>query len=189
MLLNYYLKLKSQLTSATSVTNNYFRRASGVLALNAVAQGSGLRECLYRSLRAIHLIWNKISQSLLWLCALLARRLSLHPPGLQQWHICVAVGAAQIPEDPTLGCTCEPQAEFFCLQPRKSEGSNSLRLNTAISREKGLLCLPASQFTFVLIYIFFLKQVEDLPEKNRISAWKEDEHSDTHLNSAASCKE
>lgn len=40
MLLNYCLKLKLQLTSATSVTNNNFRSASGVLALNAVAQSS-----------------------------------------------------------------------------------------------------------------------------------------------------
>lgn len=41
MLLNHYLKLKLQLSAATSVTNNYFRSARGVWALNAVAQGSG----------------------------------------------------------------------------------------------------------------------------------------------------
>lgn len=153
MLLNYYLKLKSQLTSATSVTNNYFRRASGVLALNAVAQGSGsvftghLEPSIWSETRSVNLSSGSVP-------CLPGGSLST-PPGLQQWHICVALGAAQIPEDPTLGCTCEPQAEFFCLQTRKSEGSNSLRLNTAISREKGLLCLPTSQFTFVLIFFFF----------------------------------
>lgn len=66
-----------------------------------------------------------------------------------------------------------------------------MRLNTALSREKELLYWPASQFTFCLnisFFLFFFKQVEHLPEQNKISAWK-DEYSDTHLNFAAPGKE
>lgn len=79
MLLNYYLKLKSQLTSATSVTNNYFRRASGVLALNAVAQGSGsvftghLEPSIWSETRSVNLSSGSVPCSV-------PRRLSLHPP-------------------------------------------------------------------------------------------------------------
>ncbi|KAM6060481.1 uncharacterized protein LJ206_014752 isoform 1-T1 [Theristicus caerulescens] len=39
--------------------------------------------------------------------------------GLQQWHVWVAVVAAQILEDPTLGHACETQPEFQCLQQEK----------------------------------------------------------------------
>lgn len=132
MLLNYYLKLKSQLTSATSVTNNYFRSAGGVLTLNVVAQGSGsafaghLEPSIWCETRSV----NPSSGS----SPYLPQGSLFIPPGLQQCHVLVAVVAAQILEDPTLGHTCETQPEFQCLQPEKGKGSNLLRLNMALSR-------------------------------------------------------
>lgn len=144
MLLNYYLKLKSQLTSATSVTNNYFRSAGGVLALNVVAQGSGsaftghLEPSIWSETRSV----TPSSGS----SPCLPQGSLFIPPDLQQCHVLVAVVAAQILEDPTLGHTCETQPEFQCLQLEKGEGSNLLRLNMAFSREKTLLSLPPLQF-------------------------------------------
>lgn len=70
MLLNYYLKLKAQLTSATSVTNNYFWSASGVLALNVVAQGSGsvftghLEPSIWSETRSVNLSSGSVPSSL-----------------------------------------------------------------------------------------------------------------------------
>lgn len=69
----------------------------------------------------------------------------------------MALGAAQVPEDPTLGWTSESQAQFFYLQPKKSEGSNSLGLNAAFAREKDLVYLPAHNLLSVLFYYFFFK--------------------------------
>lgn len=105
MLLNSYLKLKLQLTSATSVTNNYFRSACGVLALNVVAQGSGsvftghLEPSIWSETRSLNL--SSVSAPCLTWCSLFI------PPGPQQWPIWVAIVAAQLLEDPTLGHTCE----------------------------------------------------------------------------------
>lgn len=186
MLLNYYLKLKSQLTSATSVTNNYFRRASGVLALNAVAQGSGsvftghLEPSIWSETRSVNLSSGSVP-------CLPGGSLSTPPRAAAVAYLRGCRGCPD-PRRSHFGMYLWSTSWVFLFATKEKWGVQFLEVEYSNFKGERSPLLARITITFVLIF-FFLKQVEDFPEKNRISAWKEDEHSDTHLNSAASCKE
>ena len=154
MLLNYYLKLKSQLTSATSATNNYFRTASGVLALNVVAEGSGractghLEPSIWSKMRSFNL-FSGSSPCLPWGSLFI-------PSGLQQWLGGVAVVAVQLLEVRTLGYTCRMWPEFQCFQQEKGEGSNPPVPSGWIWHlQRTRLSLPSSITIFPFFFFFF----------------------------------